>query len=110
MDESTEIEVYVVNRANNDSVEDKYTLQFGWGENDEELRKVIEGITPVHEREKEDEYELPLWGLNHEHFPTISTIVKLKNDNPMYTHKSASPWFGTTLTLGEVFHLLREDL
>lgn len=106
------VEVYVVNREHNKTCRDELTLQFGNSEppydEDQDLKSAIAALSPVFTFE-DDDGSIPCWGLDHRKFPTLSMIIKLKNDHPMYKGRN-SYWYAAELTLDEIVALMKEDL
>lgn len=114
MDEALEdrkVDVYVVNRSKNSSVRDPITLQIGgdyhsdWNLEDGELRKEMNKIFPVND-DAETHYNY--WGYHYKEFPTLCSVVMMVSD--ICGKNLNDPWFGATMTYGEVVTLMKADL
>ncbi|MNK71133.1 hypothetical protein D3C87_905750 [compost metagenome] len=114
MDEALEdrkVDVYVVNRQKNHSVGERFTLQIGvnhrsdWDRGNMEIRRRLNEIASVNDDgDPPDNY----WGYDYKDFPTLCSVVKMICD--ICGKNLEDPWFGATLTYGEVVTLLKADL
>lgn len=113
--EDRKVDVYVVNRSKNSSVKDPFTLQIGrnhggdWiglGLEENELRTRLNEIYPSNSEDLESPEVY--WGYYYKNFPTLCSVVMMVSD--ICGKNLDDPWFGATLTYGEVVTLLKADL